>query len=162
MRWKTVSVWDAARPIMRQRYFTPSMGWQQGFTSEEVDFYSAQDNELVEIAIGTNPDDWRVARFGAGLSIWTRILPAGAAFTDHDANIMNVGMMRDFPLTVLGHMTGGTGQEQRGSILSAYLPLDVWAEYANMGPDKMAIAVGNFAAACATVSRTFRRQFGSR
>ncbi len=152
---ETAYAWGIARQFNRQ--ILVRQGWLEGFTNDEVDFYYAADDELVELAMGVNPDDWRVEKFGPGLTLWARLLPEGVAFDDHDANVMNIALMRDFPLTALGHITGGSTEEQRGSILRAYLPLNVLAEYASGGPEDMAVAVGSAAAACGGVSRTFRR-----
>ncbi len=153
----TAATWAHARAYLRDNYIR--QGWLQGFTNEEVDYFYADDDNLVELAIGVNPDDWRIEKFGAGVTIWGRLLPGGAAFDDHDANLMNIALIREFPLTVLGHITGGEGEKDRGSILNAYLPFNPWAEYASRGPADMAVAVGNVAAASGMVSRTFRRWF---
>lgn len=154
---ETRYVWDVARDFVRERL--ANEGWLEGFSNEEVDFYYAPDDNLVELAVGVDPDDWRVEKFGLGLSVWARLLPAGVAFDDHDANLMNIAFMRNFMVSAHGHITGGPDEEERGSIVSAYLPLNVWAEYAAHGSESMAVTVGNYVRQCAYVSRTFRNWF---
>lgn len=149
--------WNLSRTFVRERLVDE--GWLEGFSNEEVDFYYSPDDHLVELAIGVNPDDWRGEKFGLGLNVWARLLPGGEAFDEQGTNLMNIALMRNFPVSVLGHITGGPDEEQRGSILSAYLPLNVWAEYAAHGPESLAVTVGNYARQCGYVSRTFRNLF---
>ena len=153
----TAATWEHARAFVRANYVR--QGWLQGFSNEEVDYFYADDDNLVELAIGVTPDDWRIEKFGLGMTIWGRLLPGGVAFDDHDANQMNIALVREFVLTVLGHITGGEQEQARGSILNSYLPFNPWAEYASQGPAEMAVSVGNVAAASGMVSRTFRRWF---
>lgn len=107
---ETRRIWNVARGMLRENFTRD--GWLEGFTNEEVDFYYAPDDNLVEVAIGVNPDDWRVKKFGLGLNVWARLLPQGEAFDDHGTNVMNIALMRNFAVSVLGHITGGPREEQ--------------------------------------------------
>ena len=53
------------------------------------------------------------------MTIWGRLFPEASRFDDHDANQMNIALVREFALTVLGHITGGEDEEARGSILNS-------------------------------------------
>lgn len=130
-------LFQSIRPRLREMMV--DLGYQIGFSNDEVDFFNwgfASDdpnnplgNGAFDVGVGFMRGTQLEEQFGPGLAVVARILPPGVSFDDKQASYANEELVKMPQVSLFGCVTGGPDIEVQGSTLTGMIPHNTMSEW---------------------------------
>lgn len=162
----TLGRYAEIRPRIRSTMRT--LGYEMGYSDEEVDFYSllswANDEDsssnpsAFDVGVGLMPGSEAEERFGPCLMISARILPPGVNFHEPETTRANHDLASLATSSVFGFIAGDESGEGGGQMRSL-VPHLTLCEWSNLDDEEFALSVVNAILHVCGAALAFRREF---